>query len=269
VRTLLIADADGAQGEKIVDALGDDNVKITAVASGQEAIEALQRHEFDCMVVGPALRDMRGIALLRRFAETRQAAGVPIVMCGAEGSFSPSEQDNLRKLAEIVILKNVGTLEAVLRETTLFLHQAVDKLPSKKRRLLADLQKATPELGGRKVLIIDDDIRNIFALTGALEMHGTTAIHAENGKDGIEMLKSNPDVDLVLMDIMMPELDGYDTIRVIRGLEDYKHLPIIAITAKAMKGDREKCIEAGASDYIAKPVNMEQLLSLLRVWLAR
>ena len=123
------------------------------------------------------------------------------------------------------------------------------------------------ELAGKKALIVDDDIRNIFALTGALEQQGITVINAENGKDGIEMLKENPDIDIVLMDIMMPELDGYDTIRIIRGLDEFKNLPIIAITAKAMKGDREKCIEAGASDYIAKPVNMEQLMSLLRVWL--
>ncbi len=135
--------------------------------------------------------------------------------------------------------------------------------------MLVNRQMGGTELSGKKALIVDDDIRNIFALTGALEQQGITVVNAENGKDGIETLKDNPDTDIVLMDIMMPELDGYDTIRIIRGLEENKNLPIIAITARAMKGDREKCIEAGASDYIAKPVNIEQLMSLLRVWLTR
>jgi len=150
------------------------------------------------------------------------------------------------------------------------LDQTVSDLPTNKRdQLLAAIQLATPDLAGRKVLIVDDDIRNIFALTGALEQHGITVLNAENGKDGLETLKNNPDIDVILMDIMMPELDGYDTIRIIRGLQEFKNLPIIAVTAKAMKGDREKCLEAGASDYISKPVNIEQLLSLLRVGLAK
>jgi signal transduction histidine kinase/DNA-binding response OmpR family regulator/HAMP domain-containing protein len=266
VKTLLVAHGDGAQRESIVGELRDDGVDITAVESAEKALEALQRNRFDCMVVGPVLSDMKATDLLKKFAGTEHAAEVPIVMYGA-GGLSPGEEDNLRKLAEIVILKNVNTREAVLEETTLFLHQAVKTLPQKTRGRLADQQKSTPELSGKKALIVDDDIRNIFALTGALEQHGMSVVDAENGKDGIEMLKRNPDLDIVLMDIMMPELDGYDTMRFIRGLDQFKNLPIIAITAKAMKGDREKCIEAGASDYIAKPINMEQLLSLLRVWL--
>jgi CheY-like chemotaxis protein len=140
--------------------------------------------------------------------------------------------------------------------------------PAKRHQLLAVMHGGAPDLAGKKALIVDDDIRNIFALTGALEQHGMAVLNAENGKDGIESLKNNPDTDVVLMDIMMPELDGYDTIRIMRGLEEFRDLPIIAVTAKAMKGDREKCIDAGASDYISKPVNVEQLLSLLRVRLA-
>jgi hypothetical protein len=149
----------------------------------------------------------------------------------------------------------------------LFLHQTINSLPQKKRELLSDQPKTSPELVDMKVLIVDDDIRNIFALTGALEQHGMIVFNAENGKDAIETLKKNPEIDAVLMDIMMPELDGYDTMRIIRGLDEFRNIPIIAVTAKAMQGDREKCIEAGASDYIAKPVNVEQLLSLFRVWL--
>jgi CheY-like chemotaxis protein len=219
-------------------------------------------------VVGPQLNDMSAVDLLKKFAKTEGSAEVPVVMHGAE-HFDRSGQESLRELAEVIVLKNVGTTEAVLEETTLFLHQAVKALPEKNRRLLSDRQKSRQELAGRKVLVVDDDIRNIYALTGALEQHGMFVIHAENGKDGIEMLKKHPDTDIVLMDIMMPDLDGYDTTRVIRGLEEFADLPIIAITAKAMKGDRKKCIEAGASDYIAKPVNLEQLLSLFRVWLSR
>jgi CheY-like chemotaxis protein len=145
----------------------------------------------------------------------------------------------------------------------------VGNLPQKTRRLLAQRSRSAPELAGKKALIVDDDIRNIFALTSVLEQQGMVVYNAENGKDGIEVLTNTPHIDAVLMDIMMPELDGYDTIRIMRKLDAYKDLPIIAITAKAMKGDREKCIEAGASDYLSKPVNTEQLLSLLRVWTAQ
>jgi CheY-like chemotaxis protein len=142
----------------------------------------------------------------------------------------------------------------------------VNNLPPKSRRLLAQRANSAPELAGKRALIVDDDVRNIFALTSVLEQQGMVVYNAENGKDGIEVLTNTPDIDAVLMDVMMPELDGYDTIRIMRKLDAYKNLPIIAITAKAMKGDREKCIEAGASDYLSKPVNTEQLLSLLRVW---
>jgi signal transduction histidine kinase/DNA-binding response OmpR family regulator/HAMP domain-containing protein len=266
VKTLLVANADEALRESITGALHENGVKITEVDSGRRAFEALQRSRFDCVVVGPTLRDMSTIELLRKFARIQRAGEIPIVMYGAE-DLSRGEQDNLRKLAEIVILKRVSTLEAVLEQTTLFLHQAVKNLPQKTRRLLAQHEKSAPELSGKKALVVDDDIRNIFALTSVLEQQGVIVLNAENGKDGIELLKNTPDIDAVLMDIMMPELDGYDTIRIMRKLEAYKDLPIIAITAKAMKGDREKCIEAGASDYLAKPVNTEQLLSLLRVWL--
>jgi len=268
VKTLLVADARANDGGDLVELLREDGVEITAVATAKAALESVQKNRYDCVVVGPALEDGRGVDLLRRFARSKRASGTPIVMYGAN-DLSPSEHDRLRKLAEVVIVKSVTTREAVLREATLFLHQAIDRLPPTKRSMLADLQETSRDLAGKKVLIIDDDIRNIFAMTGALEQHGLTVINAENGKDGIETLKANPDVNVVLMDIMMPELDGYDTIRVIRGLGAFRSLPIIAITAKAMKDDREKCIEAGASDYVAKPLDMEQLTSVLRVWLAQ
>jgi CheY-like chemotaxis protein len=266
IRTLLVVDGNDAERTSITEALRGEGVQITGARAGKQALDALRKNQFDCMVLGPTLRDMTAIDLIKKIVQST-ASELPIVIYQTD-TLSGSERNKLRKLAEVAVLKSARTLEAVLEETTLFLHQTVNGLPMNKRhQLLAAIQRATPDLAGSKVLIVDDDIRNIFALTGALEQHDITVLNAENGKDGLETLKNNPDIDVVLMDIMMPELDGYDTIRIIRRLEQFKNLPIIAVTAKAMKGDREKCIEAGASDYISKPVNMEQLLSLLRVGL--
>jgi CheY-like chemotaxis protein len=192
---------------------------------------------------------------------------MPFVLCHTD-SLGGREHAQLDKLAEILVLKKAPTRKAMLEESALFLHQALSSLPAKSRALLAS-HGSERGLVNRKVLIVDDDVRNVFALTGALEQCGMTVLNAEDGKQGIEVLQESPDIEAVLMDIMMPGLDGYDTIRIIRGLDQFKKLPIIAVTAKAMKGDREKCIAAGASDYIAKPVNVEQLASLLRVWLNR
>ena len=268
IRTLLVVAGNDAQRVSITEALREEGVQITACRAGKQALDALRKNPFDCTVLGATLRDMTAIDFIKKIVKSETASEMPFVIYEADG-LDRSEQDKLIKLAEVVVLKSARTLEAVLAETSLFLHQAVNDLPATKRRLLTALYRATPELAGRKVLIVDDDIRNIFALAGALERHGMTVLNAENGKDGIETLKSNPDIEVVLMDIMMPELDGYDTIRIVRGLEEFRNLPIIAVTAKAMKGDREKCIEAGASDYISKPVNIEQLVSLLRVRLAK
>ncbi|HYQ95253.1 MAG TPA: response regulator, partial [Burkholderiales bacterium] len=269
IRTLLVVDGNDAERASVTEALRGEDVQITGVRAGKQALNALQKNQFDCMVLGPTLRDMSAIEFIKRVVQSETTSELPIVIYEAE-ALSGNERDDLRKLAEVAVLKSARTLEAVLEEATLFLHQTVSDLPTNKRdQLLAAIQLATPDLAGRKVLIVDDDIRNIFALTGALEQHGITVLNAENGKDGLETLKNNPDIDVVLMDIMMPELDGYDTIRIIRGLQEFRNLPIIAVTAKAMKGDREKCLEAGASDYISKPVNIEQLLSLLRVGLAK
>jgi len=269
IRTLLVVDGNDAERASITEALRGEDVQITGVRAGNQALDALQKNQFDCMVLGPTLRDMSAIDFIKKIVQSEATSELPIVIYGAD-ALSGNQRDDLRKLAEVAVLKSARTLEAVLEETTLFLHQTVSDLPTNQRdQLLAAIHRTAPELAGRKVLIVDDDIRNIFALTGALEQYGLTVLNAENGKDGLETLKNNPDIDVVLMDIMMPELDGYDTIRIVRGLQEFKNLPIIAVTAKAMKGDREKCLEAGASDYISKPVNIEQLLSLLRVGLAK
>jgi hypothetical protein len=164
-------------------------------------------------------------------------------------------------------VKDARSPERLLDETALFLHRVEANLPEEKRQILEQLHESDPVLAGKKALIVDDDMRNIYALTSLLERHKMNVLYAESGADGIEQLKKNPDIDVVLMDVMMPEMDGYEAMRRIRSMEEYRNLPMIALTAKAMKGDREKCMEAGASDYITKPIDAQQLISLLRVWL--
>ena len=156
-----------------------------------------------------------------------------------------------------------------MAETSLFLHRSPASMPDAQRRMLERAESSDAALAGRKVLVVDDDLRNIFALSSVLERHEMTVLFAENGRDGIEVLRSDPGIEIVLMDIMMPEMDGYDTMRAIRSVPKFRQLPIITLTAKAMKGDRDKCIAAGASDYITKPVDPAKLLSLMRVWLHR
>jgi CheY-like chemotaxis protein len=193
---------------------------------------------------------------------------IPIIIYTGK-ELSPAEETRLRKYAETIIVKDVKSPERLLDETALFLHRVEAKLPEQKRRMLERLHNADAVFSGKRVLIVDDDVRNIFSLTSMLEDHGMQVAFAENGRDAITMLQERPDYDIVLMDIMMPGMDGYETTRAIREIPELKALPIIALTAKAMKGDREKTIAAGASDYITKPVDTDQLLSLMRVWLYR
>ena len=177
------------------------------------------------------------------------------------------EEIELKRLAETITIKEIRSPERLLDETALFMHRVQDNIPETKRQMLEQLHHTDPVLVGKKVLIVDDDLRNIFALSTMLEWYQMGVVYAENGRDGIAVLQTTPDIHVVLMDVMMPEMDGYETMRAIRKIRQFASLPIIALTAKAMPGDREKCIEAGASDYITKPVDIEQLLSLLRVYL--
>jgi CheY-like chemotaxis protein len=188
-----------------------------------------------------------------------------IVYTGQE--LTRREETRLKKYAETIIVKDARSPERLLDETSLFLHRVEARLPQAKRQMLEQLHNAEEVFKGKKVLIVDDDVRNVFALTSVLEANGMEVIFAENGRDGIETLEASSGVDLVLMDIMMPEMDGYETMAAIRKLPQFSELPIISLTAKAMKGDREKSIASGASDYITKPVDTDQLLSLMRVWL--
>jgi CheY-like chemotaxis protein len=211
---------------------------------------------------------MTGFDLLEKVKSDTEKSELPIIIyTGRE--LSPQDETRIKKYAETIILKDVKSPERLLDETALFLHRIEAKLPEQKRKMLEHLHDADSVVAGKKVLVVDDDVRNIFSLTSMLEDHGMVVRFAENGKQALDQLKKDPEVDAVLMDIMMPEMDGYETTRAIREMDQFKTLPIIALTAKAMKGDREKCIAAGASDYITKPVDTDQLLSLLRVWLYR
>jgi CheY-like chemotaxis protein len=239
---------------------------VTAVGSGEAALEALELERFDCMVLDLKLPDMGGFTLLEKLKEDERHASIPVIVYTGK-ELTRKEETKLKKFAESIVVKDASSPERLLDETSLFLHRVERKLPKEKRRMLEQLHSADEVLKQRKILIVDDDVRNVFALTSVLEAHGMEVLYAENGNDGIELLRQHPEVDLVLMDIMMPGMDGYETMRVIRSEESFKQLPIISLTAKAMKGDREKSITSGASDYITKPVDTDQLLSLMRVWL--
>jgi CheY-like chemotaxis protein len=250
----------------IIELIGDSDVNIKAVGSGGEALAALREEIFDCMVLDLGLPDMTGFEFIEHLKAEGRLETLPIIVYTAR-DLSRKEETELKRVAETIIVKDVSSMDRLLAETALFLHRVEANLPQPKRRLLEQVHKTDPVLMGKKVLIVDDDVRNIFALTSVLERYNMQVFYAENGKDGIQVLQQTSGVDVVLMDVMMPEMDGYETMQAIRKLRKFKQLPIIALTAKAMKGDREKCIEAGASDYITKPVDTEQLLSLLRVWL--
>jgi len=268
VKRLLVVEDDSASQQSIVELIGNGDVQTTVVGSGEEALAALQQGAFDCMVLDLGLPDMTGFQLITRVRSEIGLRKLPtIVYTGKQ--LSKREEAELRRLAESVVIKDARSPERLLDETALFLHRVTRNLPEGKRKMLEQLHRTDPVLTGRKVLIVDDDVRNIFALTTFLERSEMQVLFAESGRDGITALQDTPDIDVVLMDVMMPEMDGYETMRSIRENNRFRSLPIIAVTAKAMKGDREKCIEAGASDYIAKPVDMDQLLSLLRVWLYR
>jgi CheY-like chemotaxis protein len=269
LRTLLVANGEQAELRSVVSRLSAHEIDLAAVAgTGREALEVLQQSRFDCVVTSARLSDMSSVDLLKEFSKNAQAADVPVVVYGTNG-FGDAKPDSAQGQAEIILVKNVSGRESVLQETRQFLERTAANSVPKKPRPVVRQQRSFSRLSGRKVLVVDDDLRNIIALTGVLEEQRMTVLSAENGRVAIEMLKQNPDSAIVLMDIMMPEFDGYDTIRVIRGLEQFRKLPIIAITAQAMLGDREKCLDAGASDYIAKPVNIEQLLSMLESWLTK
>jgi CheY-like chemotaxis protein/signal transduction histidine kinase/HAMP domain-containing protein len=267
-KRLLVIEDNDRERESIVELLGHDDIEVVAVATGGEALDRLRAERIDCCVVDLRLPDMTGFELLDRLQADDALRSIPVVVYTGK-ELSSDEEARLRAAAKSIVLKDVQSPERLLDETSLFLHRVIDDLPEAKRKMIERLHGSTEALHGRKVLVVDDDARNIFALATVLEHQEMEVLSAMNGRQAIELIETTPDLSVVLMDIMMPEMDGYETMREIRKDPRFRTLPILALTAKAMKGDREKCLQAGASDYIAKPVNTDQLLSLLRVWLYR
>ncbi len=268
VKNLLVVEDDETQRHSIVALLGNSDVQTTAVGTGAAALAALKAGQFDCVVLDLGLPDMSGFELLTQIKQDVSQWMLPIIVYTAQ-ELSRAEETELKRIAETIIVKDVRSPERLLDETALFLHRVQANLPPSQRQMLEQLHQTDHVLTDKKVLIVDDDVRNIFALTSLLERHQMQVLYAENGRDGIAVLQNHPDIDIVLMDVMMPEMDGYEAMDAIRQLNQFRTLPILALTAKAMQGDREKCVATGASDYITKPVDTEQLLSLLRVWLYR
>jgi len=267
-KRLLVVEDNPAEQLSIRELLGYDDVDVQIASTGEEALKAVAQGNIDCVVLDLRLPDMTGFEVLERLRDTPPHCDLPVVVFTGK-ELSPEEDARLHTLARSVVVKGVESPERLLDETALFLHRVVANFPPEKQRMLDRLHRSDDALVGKKVLVVDDDVRNIFALSSVLERRGMTVLTAGTGREAITTLESTPDVAIVLMDIMMPEMDGYETMQVIRQNAAFRRLPIIALTAKAMKGDREKCLEAGASEYLAKPVNTDQLLAALRMWLHR
>ncbi|MGB6692594.1 MAG: HAMP domain-containing protein, partial [Terracidiphilus sp.] len=267
-KRLLVVEDNPAEQLSTRELLGYEDIDIDVVDTGSAALNALSKTSYDCVVLDLRLPDMTGFQVLEELRDTPGLRDLPVVVfTGRE--LTADEDAKLHTLARSVVVKDVESPERLLDETALFLHRVISDLPDEKQRMLDRLHQSDDALADRKVLVVDDDVRNIFALSSVLERRGMKVLSAGTGREAIATIESTPDLAIVLMDIMMPEMDGYETMQVIRQNQALRRLPIIALTAKAMKGDRERCLEAGASEYLAKPVNTEQLLSALRTWLHR
>jgi len=268
LKKLLIVEDNEKQNNAIRELIGNGDVRSFSAYSGKQAHEMMNKEHFDCVIVDLGLPDVSGFDLLEQIKTDDKLNKIPIIVYTGK-DLSKDENARLMKFANTVVLKTANSQERLLDETMLFLHRVESQLPKEKQIIIRKLHKTEEILKNKKVLVVDDDIRNIYSLTNVLEEEGMNCLTAENGIAAVKILKKNPDIDIILMDIMMPEMDGYEATKEIRSISKFNKLPIIALTAKAMKGDREKCLHADMSDYIAKPLNIEQLLSLMRVWLYR
>ncbi|MEO8342716.1 MAG: response regulator, partial [Gallionella sp.] len=266
-KRLLIVEDNDIERQALIELLSYKNIETVGIASSG-ALKAMLAQAVECVVLDLRRSGKGGLELLDKIYKEPRLARVPIIVYTGK-ALSVAEEKRLKAMARRIIVKDVQSPERLLDETSLFLHYAITDLPADKQKMLEQLYSSEEILRGRKILVVDDDARNIFALTSLLENHEMNVLSATNGRSAIDLIHKTSDLGIVLMDIMMPDMDGYETMREIRRSSRFQLLPIIALTAKAMKGDREKCLDAGASDYIAKPVNTDELLSLMRVWLFR
>jgi CheY-like chemotaxis protein len=273
VRRVLVVEDDARQRESIGQLLASPGVQIVGVESARAALDELTASTFDCMVMDLNLPDLSGYELLDAMAE-QEAVSFPPVIVYTGRSLTQDEEQRLRRYSRSIIVKDARSPERLLDEVTLFLHQVEATLPPERQRMLKAVRDRDSALDGRRILVVEDDVRNVFALSSLLEPAGARIEIARNGREAIALLERSQArpataIDLVLMDIMMPEMDGFTAMREIRKRPEWKKLPVIALTAKAMRDDQEKCLAAGANDYIAKPLDVEQLLSLIRVWMPK
>jgi CheY-like chemotaxis protein len=266
IRQLLIVEDDPHQRLSVKKLIGNGDVHTVAVGTASEALEQLKQNTYDCMIVDLSLPDLSGFELLEKISDDEQYGHPPVIVYTGR-SLSREEEERLRKFSKSIIIKGAKSPERLLSEVSLFLHRVESHLPVDRQRMLQELRNREKIFEARTILLVDDDVRNIFALGSALEKKGARVEIARNGLEALAKLEQNPGMDLVLMDIMMPEMDGLTATREIRKQGRFRDLPIIAVTAKAMSDDRQQCLDAGANDYLAKPVDLEKLLSLIRVWL--
>jgi CheY-like chemotaxis protein/HAMP domain-containing protein len=265
-KKLLIIEDNQQHNKAVQELIGNGDVKCYAAYSGHEAYELLAKTAFDCIIVDLGLPDMSGFHFLEKVRQNKDINRIPVIVYTGK-DLTKDENAKLEKLANTVVLKTAFSHERLLDETTLFLHRVESKLPREKQNIIRKLHKTDEVLKNKRILIADDDDRNVYSLLSALEPEGLKCFKAGNGKEAVNILTKEKNIDLILMDVMMPEMDGFEATRLVRDMPEYRKIPIIALTAKAMKDDREKCLAAGMSDYISKPLNVQQLLSLLRVWL--
>jgi len=268
VKRILLVEDDPLQRDSVSRLIGDDDIEITAVEQGEQALELLRKNIYDCMIIDLKLSDMQGNELLRRMGEEDICSFPPVIVYTGR-NLTRDEEAELLKYSRSIIIKGARSPERLLDEVTLFLHKVESQLSSERQRMLRTSRNRDRAFEERRILLVDDDVRNIFALTSALEHKGARVEVARNGREAIEKLAEVGDIDLVLMDVMMPEMDGYEATRLIRQDARWKKLPILAVTAKAMKDDHELCLRAGANDYLAKPIDLDRLFSLIRVWLPK
>jgi CheY-like chemotaxis protein len=266
-RRLLVVEDDKNIRRDTVKLIGTGDIQVDEAGSGAEALKAMRASRYDCVVLDLGLPDMDGLQLLQTLE--KEGVEVPPVVIHTARDLTEEQEIGLREHTESIIVKDVRSQERLLDEVSLFLHRVVSRMPAKKRQIIRNLHDTEVLLKDKKVLVVDDDMRTTFALSRLLSDRGMITVKANNGKKALEMLEQEPDVDLVLMDIMMPVMDGYQAMAEIRARDRFRKLPIIVLTAKAMKEDREKCIEAGANDYLSKPIDQDRLISLMRVWLYR